>query len=466
MGKDLADFAVDYAIKNGADYAEARYEKVHGDSFLLKNSILEASGFDLSEGIGLRLILNNALGFVSINSLIKPKIKDSIDRGIKITKASSRLNKEIKISREDIKNAKYAVLQKQKLSSVSPETKLNELLELDKSLKHISNRYFSFSSYTKEKYFINSEGIKITSIIPKINLFYFLTFVDKGKSIQRYWQYGNSGGWEFFEKWNLHKNIADDFDALKRNLRNAKKPPKGNLDVVVYPEVTGIMVHESVGHPCEADRIFGREAAQAGESFIEKEMLGQKVGSNSVTIIDDPTLKNSYGFYAYDDEGVMAKKRILIKQGKFNEFLHNRETAKEMDITSNASMRASSYDVEPLIRMANTYLAPGDYNDEELTEDIKLGVLIKNFTEWNIDDLRLNQKYVGNEAYLIKNGKVLHPVKQPAIEITTPRLWSSVDAVSKRIEMHAASCGKGEPQQSMPVFHGGPAMRIRNISVK
>src|SRR3989344_327645 len=111
--------------------------------------------------------------------------------------------------------------------------------------------------------------------------------------------------------------------------------------------------------------------------------------------------------------------------------------------------------------MANTYLSPGDYKDEELIEGIKLGVLIKNFTEWNIDDLRLNQKYVGNEAYLIKNGRLSNPVKQPAIEITTPALWKSIDAISKRIELHSASCGKGEPQQGIPVFHGGPAMRIR-----
>ena len=137
-----------------------------------------------------------------------------------------------------------------------------------------------------------------------------------------------------------------------------------------------------------------------------------------------------------------------------------------MNIKSNASSRATSYSVEPLIRMANTYLSPGDYKDEELIEGIKLGVLIKNFTEWNIDDLRLNQKYVGNEAYLIKNGRLSNPVKQPAIEITTPALWKSIDAISKRIELHSASCGKGEPQQGIPVFHGGPAMRIRNISVK
>ena len=115
--------------------------------------------------------------------------------------------------------------------------------------------------------------------------------------------------------------------------------------------------------------------------------------------------------------------------------------------------------------MGNTVLEEGDFKEEELFEDIKKGVFVKNFMEWNIDDKRFNQKYVGADAYLIENGKITKPVIKPIIEITTPKLWGSVDAVANNTEYHAGNCGKGEPMQACPVWFGGPSMRIRNIKL-
>jgi len=244
---------------------------------------------------------------------------------------------------------------------------------------------------------------------------------------------------------------------------NGENCPKGELDVVASPQITGIISHESCGHPFEADRILGREAAQAGESFITKQMLGTRIGNKAVTLIEDPTLKNSYGFYLYDDEGVKARKRILVNKGVINDFLHNRETAYEFGVKSNGAARASEFDKEAIVRMANTFIDKGDYNFKELIEGVKKGIYLKSFMEWNIDDKRYNNRYVGNEAYLIENGKIKHPVKNPAIEITTPALYMSIDACGKDMEWHSATCGKGEPMQGIPVTHGGPTIRIKNV---
>ncbi len=115
------------------------------------------------------------------------------------------------------------------------------------------------------------------------------------------------------------------------------------------------------------------------------------------------------------------------------------------------------------MRMANTYMKPGDFTSEELIEDIKHGVFIKNFTEWNIDDLRFNQRYVGLESYLIEKGEKKNLIKNPILEITTPGLYKSVDAASNKAEFDAAVCGKGDPMQPIPVWHGGPEIRLRNI---
>jgi TldD protein len=113
--------------------------------------------------------------------------------------------------------------------------------------------------------------------------------------------------------------------------------------------------------------------------------------------------------------------------------------------------------------MANTYVMAGDHATEELIGGVKHGIYFKSYMEWNIDDKRYNQRYTGLEAYLIENGELKGLVRNPVLEITTPVFWSSVDAVGKNVDYVAGHCGKGEPMQGIPVWFGGPHVRLRKI---
>ncbi|MBI2507991.1 TldD/PmbA family protein [Candidatus Woesearchaeota archaeon] len=463
MCEEYADFALKFLKKNNVQYGEVRLEEHEEEGLILKNGGLEVSGFDHSAGIGIRFLLNNALGFVSINRFEKDSIKRNIINALRTVRKGNRLSEKIRLSEEPVYNKRYNVPQKIKFKDVKLSEKIRLLNETDSEAKNAIGRYLSLSSDIAKKYFLTTEGARIISEIPRANFTFFLTLKIDGKSSQKYWQLCNSGGYEHVKKWDLPRYISDEYKAIEKNLKHAKKPPKEKIDVVVGPEVTGIMVHESVGHPFEADRIFGREAAQAGESFINKEMIGNRIGNEIVNVVDDPTLENSAGHYLFDDEGVKARRRFLIKNGKIDEFLHNRETAAEMNIKSNGAARAEDYDKEAIVRMANTFLLPGDYSEEELIKDIKLGVYIRDFTEWNIDDKRFQQKYVGSDAYLIKDGEVKYPVIKPVLELTTPALWNGIDAIGKNMEYHTGTCGKGEPMQGVPAFLGGPSIRIKNV---
>ena len=314
---------------------------------------------------------------------------------------------------------------------------------------------------------MNNEGALVESLIPRVSVTYNLVVFEEGQMEQApFVQRAFSGGLELIEKDQPWEWAAKDVKALQKLIKEGEKPPEGKVDVVISPEVAGIAVHESVGHPYELDRIMGREAAQAGESFVKPEMLGERIGSEVVTVVEDPTVPNSWGFYLYDDEGVKARPRYLIRNGIINEFLMNREYASYLGLKSNAAARALNYNREPIVRMANTYLAPGDHSFEELIEDVKLGVYMVSFNEWNIDDRRFQQRYIGREAYLIENGEIKHPVRKPILEITTKGLWSSVDAVGKEIEFYPGTCGKGEPGQGVPVWMGGAPARLREVVLR
>jgi TldD protein len=249
-------------------------------------------------------------------------------------------------------------------------------------------------------------------------------------------------------------------------VKATSRPPTGeDLSIILGPLVAGLTSHESCGHPGEADRILGREGAQAGESFLKKDKLGMQIGSEEAYVSDDPTIPNSMGFYLYDDEGVKARKRRLITAGKFTEFLQNRATAEIFAVTSNGSSRAVQFDREPIIRMANTFIEPGDWTFEEMLKDTAKGVYIRSYMEWNIDDKRLNQRYVGLEAYRIENGELKEAIKNPVFEITTPKYWGSIDARASDLEFICGNCGKGDPMQAAPVFIGAPHVRLEKVRV-
>jgi TldD protein len=472
MEEDIVDYTLEYARSKNVEYAEVRAQDQIRERLLLRSGILEAYASAVDSGFCLRVIANDGIGFASTNKWTKEEAKEIVDLAFKYARAASRKYK-IKFAEENGVETKWVVDQKEKIKNVSPEEKISKFVELNDSLTscgvNIAATISTCSTDLTSKYYVNSEGSRISSFVPNVAAYVFITVAEQGKTEQAYEQFGYSGGWEAFKGWNITEKMIHNAKILKNIITKGKAVKPGTMDLVCGPEVTGIAAHESCGHPMEADRILGREMSQAGRSFIFKGgpyWIGTKIGSDIVTVVDDPTIEHSYGFYAYDDEGVKARRRHLYKNGIINEFLQNRESAAKLGTKSNGSSRSVNYDREAIVRMANTFVLPGKMSEEEILEDVKNGVYMKSFTEWNIDDKRFNQRYVGREAYIIENGELKYPVARPVIETTTEKFWTAVDAVSKNIEFDAATCGKGDPMQGVPVYTGGPSIRLREVYVK
>ena len=479
--KDLADYALEYARKLDCEYAETRLEMNFSDTVIFINVKmhlgnlpieLTTDAFSRKSGINMRLLVNGGMGMAATNLLTKESIRNSVDHAYKVAKRSAKQRKEpIMMSKEDVHEVNWKSDYKTNPVHVSLEEKIDFIQDFisifseQRSVDFI--HIFVLITEQRDTYFVSSEGSKISGHVPRVAFIPVIIGIQPGgKNEQSYSTYGTSGGWDEFISWDLREKVREKADVLSKIITKAKKPPQGDIDVILGPDVSGIISHENCGHPHEADRILGREGAQAGESYLKEHEIGFKIGNECVNVFEDPTIMGSYGFYLYDDEGVKARRRELIKNGIFNEMLHNRETAAIFNTHSNAAARAVAYDREPLVRMANTYFAPGDFSFNEMVEDIKLGIYMKSFTEWNIDDKRLQSKYVGQEAYLIENGEVSDQlVMKPALEISTPGLFGSVDAQGKKetMEWQGAFCGKSEPGQGCPVWTGGPCVRLRNV---
>jgi len=470
--EDLLRYVVNKGLESGASYVEARYQKDIHFAITSRNGAILSIGHDVKEGIGIRVLLEGTLAFASTNILSKEAVEYSLNKAISRARASSKVMRNpIRFSEERLGKVSYSVHAVKEFDYLSLDDKLNMHTELWKivssSVKEtkIPVYFMNYVEHTQEKVIINSDGAYVRSLIPRVFIAANIvcTHPQKG-SVQTWVEFGASGGLEWLNVWKVDKELKERTKVLEKILTKGVEPPKEKVDVVIGSEIVGLLVHESAGHPMEADRILGREAAQAGESYVKPYMIGkERIGTKYATVIEDPTIPGSFGFYLYDDEGVPARPRHLYKEGIINEPLHNRATAYVFGTSSNASARAMDYKSEPIIRMSNTYLKPGDMSFEELIEDVKLGVFIKNYMEWNIDDIRWNQRYVGLEAYLIKNGELKKLVRNPVLEITTKGFYSKIVGVDKNLKFYPGTCGKGEPAQGVPVWFGGPNVRLSKI---
>jgi len=455
--------------RDGILLAEVRLEQRGQRHMAVKEGQISSMISSHDRGMNVRIVTRSGTGFASCNAITKQDGFRLLQKAYRQAKAGRR-RAEVSLSPEPAVKTDWAVHQRRPLVDVGTDEKLKYIQGLDRAVMKtkvkVQGRFIELKDYEIESYFANSEGSRIRSFLPRVVLDSVNHVTSKGESAQSIRSWGASGGWEKVESWALEEVLPQEIKMLKTQLDKGRGVKPGTYDLVCGPEVAGIAAHESCGHPMEADRIIGREMSQAGRSFVSPDMIGERIGSEYATVIDDPTLPGSYGYYAYDEEGVKARPRFLYKAGIINEFLHNRETASRLGVQSNGSSRSEFYLREPIVRMANTFVAPGDFEDDEIFGDVKEGVLMHSFTEWNIDDKRYNQKYVSREAYFIKDGEIAGPAKNCVLEITTPGFWGSIDAVSKKLDFVSAECGKGDPMQGMPVFTGGPMVRLRKVALR
>jgi TldD protein len=469
---DLVHHGVDYGTTQGAKYIELRYVHNVVEGYSTRNGAILAAGSTETAGIGIRALANGGIGFVATSRLEKTEIERAVDAAIRLALASKRKTP-LQFSKEPSVQTEWEVSVKTPFVDIHSEDKLNRVLEVDKELigildeKTLPYRVIVTALETQRKYIVTNEGTQLESNLSLARYLGLLTAQGEKGTEQRLVMHGETGGWEFIDSPKFIQRIIAEAKDVKEVADKAEHITFDQpIDMLIGPEVAGIIAHENCGHPSEADRIQGREGMNAGESFwMDIDVGTTRVGSPAVTIIDDPTIPKSGGFYLYDDEGVKARPRYLIKDGVANEMLHDRLSAGRAGVQSNGSSRATNYDREPIPRMSNTYIAAGDYSKDELIEDIKNGIYMRNFSEWNIDDRRYQSKYVGSYARLIKDGELTDRfVRRPALEITSRGLFESVDACSKGFDGWTAICGKSDPGQGVPVWTAGPdAVRLRKI---
>ena len=156
-------------------------------------------------------------------------------------------------------------------------------------------------------------------------------------------------------------------EALRVALVNfdAVPAPAGVMDVALGPGWPGILLHEAIGHGLEGDFNRKKSSAFAG-------LMGERIASKGVTIIDDGTIPDRRGSISFDDEGTPSARNVLIEDGVLIDFMWDELRAKAAGRASSGNGRRQSYKHLPMVRMTNTYLANGETDPDDIIADKKV----------------------------------------------------------------------------------------------
>jgi TldD protein len=459
--QDLADKAIRYAIDSGAQYCDARAEQQERKSALIENGEIEHVRTNNDMGIGIRLVKEGAWSFCSItNPNSVEQIKDAVNSALRnsLHYAKNRKNK-INLYPNSINKTKidFPVLKKPELEElIEIGFECNKIIsDTPRIIKSIVNSWYTNNS----RYFVNSEGSEIIQNFTDVIVDMAATAHESGLTQSINITEGGRGGIEQISNENKIQQSAQEIALKASQLIDAKPAKEEKARVVMNPDFVSLLTHEILGHPSEADRVLGKEMAWAGGAWW-KGKIGEKIGSEKLNVFDDPTIKESLGWYYFDDEGVKTKKTTLVENGILKNHMQNRETAQIFNTPSTGNMRAASYRFMPLIRMACTCIGNGDWDVDEMIKEVKNGYLISNMKVPSIDMKRYNWSISCQYAQRIENGEITDLLRDVIVMGTAPEFFESIDACGNDFTVRPiTNCGKGDPMQSMIMGNGGPTIR-------
>jgi TldD protein len=476
---EIAEICLEEARKAGATYADARVTGTQTQQV----SVADAGSGSVSEssdsGFGVRVVAGGAWGFAASSRAEPDEAKRTARYSVEIAKASAILKpvRPLKLAPVEPAVDEYETPVRIDPFAVSIDKKIDYLAGLTKTMmavEGVSSASGSIDLLRQEKLFASSIGSRIWQVITHTGAGVSATARGEGRNIAtRSFPTSQGGqfetaGYEMIERIGFEQNverIAQEAVALLQ----AKECPSEEMDLVLDGPEMSLLIHESVGHALELDRVFGEEANFSGTSFATPDKLDKlRYASKNVTFTADATSPFGLGTFGYDDDGTKAHRAILIEEGILRNYLSSRETAARIGKASTGAMRAESWAFVPIVRMTNTNLLPGDKSLEEIISEVKNGIFMSGTTSWSIDDRREGFQFGCEVAWLIKDGKLGEMVRAPTYSGETVSHWNSCDAIANRDSWRVwgtPNCGKGQPAQNGRVGQGASPARFRSVRV-
>src|ERR1700733_8895832 len=443
-------------VLHGMDDGELFLEYSQSESVALDDGRIRSASFDTTQGFGLRAVADDAAGYAHSSEISEAAIRRA---GATVRAVASSHHGTMAEPPVGTNRMLYSDLNPLGID-LSAKTKL--LTEIDAYARgkdpRVRQVMASMSGVWQAVQIIRADGSRVADVRPLVRVNVSIMVADGDR--METGSYG-SGGRFAYERYLDPANWQASVDeALRQALVNlgSVPAPGGEMVVVLGSGWPGVMLHEAVGHGLEGD--FNRKKTSAFSG-----LMGERVASKGVTVVDDGTIPDRRGSLTVDDEGTPSQYNVLIEDGILKGYMQDRMNARLMGVKPTGNGRRESFAHAPIPRMTNTYMLAGSHDPQEILGSVKKGLYAVNFGGGSVDITSGKFVFSASEAYLIEDGKVGPAVKGATLIGNGPDALTKIAMIGNdlRLDDGVGTCGKDG--QGVPVGVGQPTVRMDGITV-
>lgn len=450
----LLDRTIAKALEKGGDFADVYIENRIAKNIIMEESRFKSAVTSISQGAGVRVLSGDKTGFAYTDDITEASLLKSAETASFIASGGQAAGP---VNVQAGQRESYITI-KIPLAEVADEKRLDIMrradqaaMSYDPKIKMVSISYYD---EIRGRIIANSEGLFLQDELPL--LFFIVQALSVGGDSRHMSRerLSRHSGFEMFDEM-TPEQVAEAAAREAVVMLDAEDAPAGIMDVVMQNGWGGVLVHEAVGHPLEADNI-------AKEIGVFTGKLGQKVASDVFTMVDDGTIPNRRGTTNFDDEGTQMKRNVLIKDGVLQKYMSDILSARQIDQERTGNGRRESFRYLPIPRMTNTFIDNGKDKPEDILASTKSGLYVQSLSGGSVNPVTGMFNFTCREAYLIEDGKKTVPVRGATLIGSCLDVISNIDAVGDDLDFGPGICGKG---QMAEVSAGQPTVRIRGINV-
>ena len=445
------------AMEKGADYADLFFEHTVANYSTLEDGKVNQAYSNIGFGVGIRVLKGDQTGYAFSESVTPEAMLTAARTAANI--ASSK-GKALPVDIAEFVAPNYYPV-KTSWENTSIKDKIPFLQKVNDKIfagdKRVTKVTASISDSSSYIMFFNSEGRLAYDYRPMVYMSVTCIMEQDGKIENSYMARSSRQGSEF-----LTDKLVDTLskEAIEKTalLFEAGKPKAGEMEVVMSPGESGILLHEAIGHAFEAD--FNRK-----KTSIFSDKMGQKVAENFITIVDDGTLQSDRGALNFDDEGNPTEKTILVKDGILTSYLHDRISANFYKVKPTGNGRRQDFRNVPIPRMRCTRMENGPHKKEEIIASVKNGIYVDSFSNGQVNIGAGDFTFFVKSGYLIENGKLTKPIKDINIIGNGPQALADIVMAGDDTKLSDSTWTCGKAGQGVPVTMGLPTVKIKKLTV-
>ncbi len=446
------------AMDQGADYADLYFQHSSGGSVTLEDNIVSRASSHVDRGVGIRVLVGDQTGYAYCEDLDTASMLKAARTAATIAASGSGAVPPEAFARRDVSDL-YTIPRNWDGVGVAEKLPLLQRAEatargLDPAVEKVT---ISWADSDERVLIVTSEGDVVADRRPMSRLWCSVA-ASKDGEVQ-------SGSSNIAGRRGIDWYTGERIDAMCKEavdrtmiLFEARRPPAGELPVVLDAGASGILLHEAVGHGMEAD--FNRKGTS-----IYSTMIGDEVAPDCVTIVDSAVHPFERGALNVDDEGNDTERTVLVERGVMRTYLHDRISAKHYGVKSTGSGRRESFRHVPMPRMRCTYMESGPHARDEIIQSVKLGIVAETFTNGQVQIGAGDFTFFVKNGWLIEDGKLTAPIKDCNIIGNGPESLRDITMVADDMKLDTGGWTCGKEGQRVPVSQGMPTVLVSRLTV-